>query len=117
MFTVNIESYGDILLYFCGIRNMNKYLILVYMAHVNKYKLDKYDISMSINLTNMISINGYKLEKYGPSQWYKLDKYSLTQWVIIVDNDPRQQVIIVDILFERNNFENHDYMFLKNLWI
>ena len=43
MFTVTIESYGDILLYFCEIGNMMKYLILVYMALVNGYKFDKYD--------------------------------------------------------------------------
>ena len=43
MFTVKIESYGDILLYFYEIGNMKKYLILVYMASVNGYKLDKYD--------------------------------------------------------------------------
>ena len=41
-YTVKIEIYGDILLYFCEIRNMKKYLILVYMAPVNGYKLDKY---------------------------------------------------------------------------
>ena len=43
MFTVKIESYRDILLYFCEIENMRKYMILVYMVHVNEYKLDKYD--------------------------------------------------------------------------
>ena len=43
MFTVKIESYGDIVLYFCEIGNMKKYLILVYMALVNGYKVDKYD--------------------------------------------------------------------------
>ena len=43
MFTVTIESYGDILLYFCEIGNMMKYLILVCMALVNGYKFDKYD--------------------------------------------------------------------------
>ena len=54
MFTVKIESYGDILLYFCEIGNMKKYLTLVYRAPVN----------------------GNKLDKYGPGQWaYKLDKY------------------------------------------
>ena len=42
MFTVNIESYGDILLYFCEIGNMKKYLNFVYMTLVNEYKLDKY---------------------------------------------------------------------------
>ena len=41
MFTVKIESYGDILLYFCEIGNMKKYSILVYMTPVNGYKLDK----------------------------------------------------------------------------
>ena len=45
MFTVKIESYGDILLYFYEIGNMKKYLILVYMAPVNGYKLDKYGSS------------------------------------------------------------------------
>ena len=40
---VQIESYEDILLYFCEIGNMKKYLTLVYIAHVNGYKLDKYD--------------------------------------------------------------------------
>ena len=30
MFTAKIENYGDILLYFCEIGNMKKYLILVY---------------------------------------------------------------------------------------
>ena len=43
MFTVKIESCGDILLYFCEIGNMEKYVILVYMAFFNGYKLDKYD--------------------------------------------------------------------------
>ena len=43
MFMVKIESYGDVLLYFCEIGNMKKYMILVYMALVNRYKLDKYD--------------------------------------------------------------------------
>ena len=43
MFTVKIESYRDIFLYFCEIGNMKKYLILVYMAHVNGQKLNKYD--------------------------------------------------------------------------
>ena len=38
----NIESYGGILLYFCEIGNMKKYLTLVYMTPVNGYKLDKY---------------------------------------------------------------------------
>ena len=42
MFTVKIEIYGDILLYFCEIGNMKKYLIWVYMALVNGYELDKY---------------------------------------------------------------------------
>ena len=42
MFTVKIESHGDILLYFCEIGNMKKYPILVYMTLVNGYKLDKY---------------------------------------------------------------------------
>ena len=40
---VKIESYRDILSYVCEIGNMKKYLILVYMAHVNEYKLDKYN--------------------------------------------------------------------------
>ena len=31
MFTVKIESYEDILLYFCEIENMKKYLPLVYI--------------------------------------------------------------------------------------
>ena len=44
MFMVKIESYGDILLYFCEIGNMKKNLILVYMAHVNESKLDNYDL-------------------------------------------------------------------------
>ena len=39
------ESYGDILLYYCEIINMKKYLILVYMAPVNRYKLDKYGLN------------------------------------------------------------------------
>ena len=43
IFTVKIESCGDILLYFCEIGNMKKYLTLVYMTLVNRYKLDKYD--------------------------------------------------------------------------
>ena len=43
MFTIKIESNGDIFLYFCEIGNIKKYLILVYMAFVNGYKLDKYD--------------------------------------------------------------------------
>ena len=43
MFTVKIVIYGDILLYFYEIENMKKYMIFVYMAHVNGYKLDKYD--------------------------------------------------------------------------
>ena len=42
MFAVKIESYGDILLYFCEIGNMKKYMILVYMALINEYKFDKY---------------------------------------------------------------------------
>ena len=42
MFTVKIESYEDILLYFCEIGNMKKYLILVYITSVNGYKLEKY---------------------------------------------------------------------------
>ena len=42
MFTVKIESYGDILLYFCKIGNMKKYLTLVYRAPINGYKLNKY---------------------------------------------------------------------------
>ena len=42
MFIIKIESYGDILFYFCEIGNMKEYLILVYMAHVNRYKLNKY---------------------------------------------------------------------------
>ena len=41
MFTVKIESYGDILLYFFEIGNM-KYLTMVYMAPINEYKLEKY---------------------------------------------------------------------------
>ena len=45
MFTVKIESYGDLLLYFCEIGNMKKYLILVYRASANVYKLNKYGIS------------------------------------------------------------------------
>ena len=44
MFTVKIKSYGDILLYFCEIGKMEKYLILVYLTNVNGYELDKYDI-------------------------------------------------------------------------
>ena len=40
-----IESYGDILLYFCEIGNMKKYFTLIYMAPINEYKLDKYDPS------------------------------------------------------------------------
>ena len=44
MFTIKVESYRDILLYFCEIGNMKKYLILVYMALVNGYKLGKYDL-------------------------------------------------------------------------
>ena len=43
MFTVKIESYEDILLYFREIGNMKKYMILVYMTFVNWYKLEKYD--------------------------------------------------------------------------
>ena len=42
IFTIKIESYGNILLYFCKIGNMKNYLILVYMAPINGYKLDKY---------------------------------------------------------------------------
>ena len=42
MFMVKIESYADILFYFCEIGNMKKCLTLVYMAHVNGYKLEKY---------------------------------------------------------------------------
>ena len=38
MFIVKIESYRDILLYFCEIGNIKKYLILVYMVLVNGYK-------------------------------------------------------------------------------
>ena len=43
MFTAKIESYENILLYFCEIENMNKYLTLVYMTYENGYKLNKYD--------------------------------------------------------------------------
>ena len=43
MFTVKIENYGDMFLYFCEIRNMKKYMILIYMTPVNGHKLDKYD--------------------------------------------------------------------------
>ena len=42
MFTVKIESYGDMFLYSCEIGNMKKYLTLVYMTPINGYKLDKY---------------------------------------------------------------------------
>ena len=35
MFMVIIESYEDILLYFCEIENMKKYLTLIYMTTVN----------------------------------------------------------------------------------
>ena len=64
-------------------------------------------MSMDINLTNMTPIYGYKLDKYG-----------LSQWVIVVDkNGLHQWVIIVNILFEINIYENHEYMFLKILWI
>ena len=56
MFMVNVESYGNIFLYFCEIGKIKKYLILVYIAHVNGYKLDKYSLSD----------NGYKLDKYDP---------------------------------------------------
>ena len=38
-----IESYGDKLLYFFEIGNMEKYFTLVYMP-VNQYKLDKYGL-------------------------------------------------------------------------
>ena len=56
MFLVNIESYGGILLYFCEIGNMKKYLTLVYMTLVN----------------------GYKLNKYGSCQWViVIDKYGI----------------------------------------
>ena len=55
---LNIESYGDIFLYFCEIGNMKKYLTLVYMASVNEYILHK-----------MAPINGYKLDKYVLCQW------------------------------------------------
>ena len=56
MFLVNIESYGGILLYFCEIGNMKKYLTLVYMT----------------------PINGYKLNKYEPCQWViVIDKYGI----------------------------------------
>ena len=43
MFTVKIENYEDILLYFCEIGNMKKYMILVYMESISVYKLDKYE--------------------------------------------------------------------------
>ena len=59
MFTIKIESYGDILLYFCEIENMKKYLIWFIWL-----------MSMDINLTNMTHVNGYKLDKYDPSQWF-----------------------------------------------
>ena len=42
MFTVKIESYGEILLYFYEIGNIKKYLILVYMTPINGHKFDKY---------------------------------------------------------------------------
>ena len=55
MFTGKIKSYGDILLYFCEIGNMKKYLTLVYMAHVNGYKLNLTNI---LDLTNIALVNG-----------------------------------------------------------
>ena len=39
IFTVKIESYKDIFLYFCEIENINKYLTLVYMTLVNGYNV------------------------------------------------------------------------------
>ena len=42
MFTVKIEIYEDIFLYFCEIGNLKKYLTLIYMAPVNGYKFEKY---------------------------------------------------------------------------
>ena len=40
MFMVKIESYGEILSYFCEIE---KYIILVCMTLINEYKLEKYN--------------------------------------------------------------------------
>ena len=56
MFMVKIESYGDIFLYFCEIRDIFGFDLIR-------------PRSMSINLTNMAPVNGYKLDKYGPGQW------------------------------------------------
>ena len=62
-----IKSYGEILLYFCEIGNMKKYLTFY-----------------------MTSVNGHKLEKYKPRQWViVIDKYDLCQWVIVINKyDP-----------------------------
>ena len=43
MFLVGIESYGDIFLCFYEFGNMKIIFALVFMALVNKYKLEKYD--------------------------------------------------------------------------
>ena len=67
---VNIENYGDMLLYFCEVGNMKEIfdfglygrqrVIIVdkYDPH-NVFKLDKYDSDQwVINLTNMEHVNG-----------------------------------------------------------
>ena len=58
MFTVKIESNGDILLYFFEIGNMKKYFTWFI-----------WPLSKGINLTNIAPVNGYKLDKYGLDQW------------------------------------------------
>ena len=56
MFMVEIESYGDIFLYFYEFKNMK-----------GIFDFGFYD--PHINLTNMDPVNGYKLDKYSFYQW------------------------------------------------
>ena len=56
MFMVEIESYGDIFLYFYEFGNMKRI-----------FDFGFYDPpSIGINLTNMAHVNGYKLKKMAP---------------------------------------------------
>ena len=67
MFTMKIENYQDIILYFCEIGNRKE--IFDYTAPSTSYKSRQiWFKSMDINLTNMTSVNEYKLDKYDPDQ-------------------------------------------------
>ena len=54
MFMVGIESYEDIFLYFYESGNMKRIFDIWFL----------WPSSMSINLTNMTHVNRYKLDKY-----------------------------------------------------